>query len=157
MVTLNDAKKATDSIVRTLHPFSVVLFGSVARDGIGEDLDLLVVTDNKSRSTGNSNMLLHKCLKRFYREFAIDPFVVPLPLLNEYYSKGSPFLRAISKEGRALYMRDAMQDWLKQSEDELDMAEYLLQGGFFRGWITSTWRAFRGRRKKSRKHCRTNV
>lgn len=33
MVTLEDARKATDSIVKTLHPFSVVLFGSVAREG----------------------------------------------------------------------------------------------------------------------------
>lgn len=133
MVTLDDARKATDSIVKTLRPFSVVLFGSVAREGIGADLDLLVVTDNKSRPTGNSSMLLHKCLKRFYNEFAIDPFVVPLTLLNKHYANGSPFLKAISKEGRPLYMRDAMQDWLKQSEYELDMAEYLFAGGFFKG------------------------
>ena len=133
MVTIKEAKKATDSIVKTLHPFSVVLFGSVARDGMGTDLDLLVVTDDKSGITGDANMLLHKCLKRYYRRFAIDPFIIPLSLLNEYYSKGSPFLQLITKEGRALYMKDAMHEWLKQSEDELNMSEYLLQGGYFKG------------------------
>jgi HEPN domain-containing protein/predicted nucleotidyltransferase len=133
MVTIKEAKKATDSIVKTLHPFSVVLFGSVARDGMGTDLDLLVVTDDKSGITGDANMLLHKCLKRYYRRFAIDPFIIPLSLLNEYYSKGSPFLQLITKEGRALYMKDAMHEWLKQSEDEVNMAEYLLQGGYFKG------------------------
>jgi HEPN domain-containing protein len=133
VVTIKDAKEATNLIVKKLQPLSVILFGSVAKEGIGTDLDLLVVTDDKSRVTGDANLLLHKCLKKFYKKFAIDPFIVSQSLLNKYYSKGSPFLRLISKEGRVLYMKDAVQEWIKQSKDELDMAVYLLQGGFFKG------------------------
>lgn len=133
VVTLKDAKEATDSIVRTLHPISVILFGSVAREGVGEDLDLLVITDDSSKTSADVSLLVHRCLKRFYRKFAIDPFVIPVSLLNEYYKKGSPFLNLISKEGRALYMRHAIQEWLKHSEEELSMAEYLLNGGYFKG------------------------
>lgn len=133
MVTLKDAKEATASIVKALKPVSIVLFGSVARKGTGADLDLLIVTDDTSKITGDPDLLLHNCLKKFYRKFAIDPFIVPLPLLSEYLSKGSPFLKLISKEGRPLYMRDAVQEWFKLSEEELKMAEYLLRGGYFKG------------------------
>jgi len=133
MVTLKDAKKAADSIVRALKPVSVVLFGSVARRGVGTDLDLLVITDDRSKSAGDPNMVLHKCLKRFYRRFSIDPFIVHQSTLNEYYLKGSPFLSKISREGRSLYMKDAVQEWMRQSNDELNMAEYLLEGGFLKG------------------------
>lgn len=133
LVTLKDAKEATNSIVKTLQPVSIVLFGSVAREGIGEDLDLMVITDDKSGITGNYNLLLHKCLKRFYKKFAIDTLVISLSLLNEYSLKRSPFLKMIYKEGRALYMKNAVQEWLKQAEEELNMAEYLLQGGYCKG------------------------
>jgi HEPN domain-containing protein/predicted nucleotidyltransferase len=133
MVTLKDAKEAADSIVDALQPVLIVLFGSVAAEGTGTDLDLLVVIDDRLEEAADSNLLVHRCLKRFYKRFAIDPFVVHLSLFNEYYAKGSPFLRVISKEGRLLYMRDAVQEWLKQAEEELNMANYLLQGGYLKG------------------------
>ncbi len=133
MVTVEDAKEVTDSIVKRLRPVSVILFGSIAREGFGTDLDLLVITDDKSGSAGDTGLLLHKCLKRFYKKFAIDPFIIPRSLLNKYYSKGSPFLRLIAREGRVLYMKDAVKEWIKHSGDELNMAVYLLQGGFFKG------------------------
>ncbi len=133
MVTVEDAKEVTSSIVKNLRPVSVILFGSVAREEVGTDLDLLVITDDKSEATGDNNLLLHKCLKRFYKKFAIDPFIIPQSLLNKYYSKGSPFLRLITKEGRVLYMKNAVKEWIKNSRDELNMAVYLLEGGFFKG------------------------
>jgi HEPN domain-containing protein/predicted nucleotidyltransferase len=133
MVTLKDAKEATTSIVKTLQPLSVILFGSVAKDGAGTDLDILVVTEDESESREKSEILLHKCLKKFYRRFDIDPFVIPRSLLKEYYFKGSPFLRLISSEGRILYMKNAVQEWIAQSKNELEMADYLMKGEFFRG------------------------
>lgn len=133
MVTIQDAKEATLSIIKTLHPLSVILFGSVARNGIGADMDLLIVTDHKADKFGDPNILIHKCLKKFYKRFAIDPFVVPVSLLNNYYSAGSPFLKMISEEGKMMYMKNAVKEWKKQSGDEIRMAEYLLQGQFFKG------------------------
>lgn len=136
MVTIKDAKEVSNVIIKTLDPISVVVFGSVAKNGIGEDLDLLIVVDDrsdKSLTIDDLNLLAHKCLKGYYKKFAIDPFIVPASVFNQYYSKGSPFLRLILTEGRCVYMRDAVKDWLKQAEEELDMAAYLLQGKYFKG------------------------
>jgi HEPN domain-containing protein len=133
MVTYEDAKKAARSISRTIDPASVILFGSVAGKGMGNDLDLLVVIDDGPRTVQEVRLLLHKCLKRYYRKFSIDPFVIPLGMLNEYYAKGSPFLRLISRQGKILYMKDMIKQWFKQAEEELAMADYLLEGGWFKG------------------------
>lgn len=133
MVTLEDAKEVTDSIVRSFRPVSVVLFGSVAREGTGEDLDVLVITDDAAGKPAEIDRTLHNNLRKFYKKFAIDHFVVSLSTLRDYYMKGSPFLQSILKEGRFLYMKDALKEWLKQAVDEYRMAEYLLQGGYFKG------------------------
>jgi HEPN domain-containing protein/predicted nucleotidyltransferase len=132
-VTREDARKAAKSIVKTLDPTSVILFGSVAGEGIGNDLDLLVVIEDGSRTIQEAGLLLQKCLKRYYRKFSIDPFIIPLGLLNEYYAKGSPFLKLVSRQGKLLYMKDMVKQWCKQAEEELAMADYLLQGGYFKG------------------------
>jgi len=132
MTTIKDAKEATEAIVKKLRHLSVILFGSVARKGTGADLDLLIITDDRAGAGGNAEMLLHKCLKRFYRRFAIDPFVVSMSSLKKHYYKGSPFLRLIWREGRVLYMKHAVKQWIQQSEDELNTARYLLEGGFFK-------------------------
>jgi len=48
MVTLKEAKRLTKEIVKTIKPLSVILFGSVARCGEGEDLDLLIITEKEN-------------------------------------------------------------------------------------------------------------
>ena len=87
MVTLKDAKEVSDVIIKTLEPISVIVFGSVAKNGIGEDLDLLIVIDDqsdKSQTMDDLSLLAHKCLKEYYKKFAIDPFIIPASVLNEY-------------------------------------------------------------------------
>jgi HEPN domain-containing protein/predicted nucleotidyltransferase len=133
MITFNDAKAASRTIARNLNPISVVLFGSVAREGTGYDLDLLIVTDEDSSDAGDRYLLLHRCMKRHIRKTAIDPFIVPLSKWNRFYAEGSPFLELIAREGRPLYMRNAVKEWLKQAEDEFVMARYLIQGGYAKG------------------------
>jgi HEPN domain-containing protein len=132
MVTLKEAKDVTNSIVKGLQPLSVVLFGSVAKEGTGNDLDLFILVDDTDDII-RTNLLLSKSLKRFYKAFDIDSFIIRRSLAKEYYCKGSPFLKLISVEGRLLYMKNAVQEWLKQSEEELDTAAYLLEGGYFKG------------------------
>lgn len=133
MVTMKDAKDVSDVIVNTFNPVSVIIFGSVAKEGVGEDLDILVVIDDNLEKINNINLLIHKCLKKYYKKFSIDPFIIPASLFIECYSKGSPFLKLVLKEGRLLYMKNAVKEWIKQTEDELNMAEYLLQGKYFKG------------------------
>jgi HEPN domain-containing protein/predicted nucleotidyltransferase len=133
MATLKDARDVADSIVQAINPIAIVLFGSVAREGRGEDLDLLIVTGDEAGKPVVTSLELHKCLKRFHSKFSIDPFIIPLSLLHRYHASGSPFLRMISREGRSLYMKEAVREWLRQSGDELKMAGYLFQGGYFKG------------------------
>ena len=132
MVTPREAKGVTNAIVKRLRPLSVVVFGTVAKNGTGNDLDLLVLVDD-SHKEDDEIRLLGKSLKPFYRAFDIDPFLMRRSVAREYYRKGSPFLRLISEEGRLLYMRDAVQEWLQQAEEELNTAEYLLKGEYHKG------------------------
>lgn len=106
MVTLKDAKEVSSEIVKALQPISVIVFGSVAKEGIGKDLDLLVVSEDDRKTTRELNGFLFKHIRRFYKRFAIDPFILPVSKLQEYFFKGSPFLRLIQHEGRSLYMKD---------------------------------------------------
>jgi HEPN domain-containing protein/predicted nucleotidyltransferase len=133
VVTLKEAKAVTDSIVKRLHPLSVVLFGSVARESTGNDLDLLIIVEDTTETIADLSVRLGKSLRRFYKKFDIDPFIIRHSLFSEYQRKGSPFLKLISKEGRSLYMKNAVQEWVKQSIDELDIAKYLLKGRYYKG------------------------
>lgn len=133
MVTLKDAKEVSEVIHKEFAPVLIIVFGSTAREGSGNDLDLLVILDDRGKSFDNVDLLMHKCVKDFYKKFAIDPFVVPLSAFREHYLKGSPFLRLILKEGRILYMKNAVKEWMGQVDDELKMAQYLFDGDFYKG------------------------
>jgi HEPN domain-containing protein/predicted nucleotidyltransferase len=130
MVTLKEAKRLTKEIVKTIKPLSVILFGSVARCGEGEDLDLLIITEKVKRG---DEYRLHKSLKKYYKSFSVDPFILSVPIVREYYLKGSAFLHLILREGRPLYMKNMIGEWLRQSQEEFEMAQYLFEGGYFKG------------------------
>lgn len=133
MVTYEDARKAAASIRKAVNPCSVFLFGSVAREGTGNDLDLLVLIDDTGKTMEDVGSMVHKSLKPHYKKFSIDPFIVSLSKWNEYQRKGSPFLRLISREGKVLFMKDMVAEWVKEAREELDMAAHLLQGEYFKG------------------------
>jgi HEPN domain-containing protein len=132
MVTFNDAKKVAGEIVHYIKPLSIVVFESVAREGYGNDLDLFIVIDD-SLPIKVAIDTLYKHLKPFYKYFAIDEFVVEQSVLQEHYEKGSPFINAIIKEGRSIYMKNAVQEGLRRADEELKTSLYLLEGGFFKG------------------------
>lgn len=133
MVYQNQILEAVDAIVSTIHPISIVLFGSVARNGKGNDLDLMIVIDEKQSSVSDIQMAVHRCLSGCYRRFAVDPFVVTLDALHQVSSRKSPFLRMIVREGKVMYMKDADREWMHQAQEELDIADYLFQGNFHKG------------------------
>lgn len=130
MITLTEAKEVTKAIVDQLDPMAVVLFGSMARRGKGDDLDLLIVSGGDE--SVSEVQLLHQCLKTFYKRFSIDPILVSVADLRRFYREGSPFVRLILMEGRSLYMKKAVKEWLGHAEEELSTAEYLFDGGFYR-------------------------
>lgn len=133
MVTHQDAQKAAQAIRKAVHPYSVLLFGSVAREGRGNDLDLLVLFDEREGNSEDVQNLVNKSLRPYYKKFSVDPFILPLSKWYEYQKKGSPFLNLISREGKVLFMKDIVEEWAKQAKEELDMAEYLFQGEYFKG------------------------
>jgi len=133
MVSQKEAKDLANYLARAINPVSIVMFGSVAKEGKGEDLDLLIVTEDKDKSLKELDAEVRRLLRPFYKDFAIDPFILPLTLVKEYFLKGSPFLRLIQREGRSLYMKDSVNQWLKQAKEDLSVAEYLIKGGYYRG------------------------
>jgi len=132
IVTLSDAKEVTSDIVLGVHPLLVTLFGSVARNNVGNDLDLLVVVKDEDYQGRGTDVLLQRSLEKYYRKFDIEPFVMSASLYIQQIRAGAPFLNAILKEGRVLYMNNHVTEWLRQAEEELLSANYLSDGGFHR-------------------------
>ncbi len=106
MVTIEDAKKIAEVLVEKISPFSVIVFGSVAKLGEGSDLDIFVVTEQDDMLNEVSN-----CLREYNNRFAIDYFVTSRRMVTEKFREGSPFLKLIQKEGRVLFMKNSIKEW----------------------------------------------
>ncbi len=132
MVTYNEAKEVAAEIVKGFDPLMVTLFGSVARERVGNDLDLLVVMEDDKYHGIETDAQLQRSLGKFYRRFDIDPFVLPVSKYLKQLHSGEPFLGKVLKEGRVLYMNNYVKEWLRQSDEELRTARYLLDGNFYR-------------------------
>ena len=128
MAVLEQAKELATKLVEDVSPIAIILFGSVARSGEGNDFDLLVVTEQEGmyERVGVS-------LREFSRKYSIDYFVASSERITEEFRKGSPFLSAVQKEGRLLYMRNSVREWLNLAEEDMRQAEYLFAGMFYRG------------------------
>jgi HEPN domain-containing protein/predicted nucleotidyltransferase len=125
-----------DDVVRRVvggyDPDRVILFGSRAKgDFVDEsDTDLLVVKSTAERPIARQRqleLLLHD------RAIALDLWVYTPEELVSLYRVGSPFVQEIVETGRLLYMRKATAVWLRDVEDECEMAELLLAHGKRRG------------------------
>jgi HEPN domain-containing protein len=128
MVTLDDAKEVARHLVDTVAPVSVIAFGSVASTGQGNDLDILVVTEQEGMQSAVS-----ASLRDFFHKFAIDYYVSSQTELNRKFRSGSPFLRLVQRHGRVLYMKHALTEWTQLAAEDLRQARYLSEGGFWRG------------------------
>jgi predicted nucleotidyltransferase len=136
MVTLQEAQEVARGLTAKISPVAVILFGSVAREGRGEDLDLLVVTgrDPDYGQVGHA-------LEDYYSRFAIDYFVASVDQITGFFRKGSPWLRLIQQEGKVLYMDESFCEWGRLSLEYWEQAQYLLKGEFYRGACFSSQQA----------------
>lgn len=132
MVTIDDAKIVAEAIVNSIKPQLITVFGSVARENKGNDLDLLVVVADQNYDGFRTDALLQSALEKYYRRFDIEPFIIPASQYIQQFRSGAPFLNAVMREGRVLYMNDHVQQWLSQAVEELRTATYLAGGGFYR-------------------------
>ncbi len=134
MVSVHQARETVATIVKTIRLISILLYGSTARHGKGNDLDLMIVVDDRIDPVSKLELALHRCLAETYRRFAVDPMIVTKSAVEHGLAEGSPFLRLVASEGKVLcYMKSAARDWKHEAKEELKMADYLLQGGFHKG------------------------
>ena len=134
VVTRKTASLVRDAVVEAIDPVEVILFGSVAVASSGNDLDLLVVTEDRDgAASADSAHELTTALRPFKRAFDIDDYVLSRSQFAEQFRRGSVFLRTIVSQGICIYMREGMEAWRRQAEEDLGTAEYLLSGGFYRG------------------------
>jgi HEPN domain-containing protein len=133
VVTSRDVDTVVESVVESVDPEAVIVFGSVARTGRGNDLDLAVVLDCDRDQLPSLRKKVSGRLRPFYARFAVDPFVFDWNTMRECERKGSPFLDVIFSEGNVVYMKDACRKWNEQAREELRAARYLFSGDFFRG------------------------
>ena len=132
MVTIDDAKIVAADIASSIKPQLIMVFGSVARESAGNDLDLLIVVDDQNYEKFTTEATLQGTLEQHYRRFDIEPFVLPVSHYLHQFRSGSPFLNTLIKEGKVLYMNNHVQEWLNQAEEELRTATYLADGCFYR-------------------------
>ena len=134
VVTRETASLVRDAVVDAIDPIEIILFGSVAQTSSGNDLDLLVVTQDRDDAPGNDSAReLTTALRSFKRTFEIDHYVLTRSQFAQEFRRGSVFLRTIVSEGICIYMREGIKAWVQQAEEDLRTAEYLRSGGFFRG------------------------
>lgn len=127
-MTLEDAQSVSTTLAEKIRPLAVIVFGSVARSGRGNDLDILIVTgEDTARET------VGLVLKDYYGRFAVDYFVASVKTLTEEFMNGSRFLRLVQREGKVLYMKEPLKEWVELAMEDCRQAKYLLEGGFFRG------------------------
>lgn len=121
MPDIQQARKASAEIRAKLDPVAIILFGSVARSGTGNDLDLLIVTrEQKNREE------IDRALRDLRKSTSTDCFVVSTEILTREFLGGSQLLRKIQKEGRLLYMKSSLDEWVRLALDDLAQAGHLL-------------------------------
>jgi len=128
MPDLEDARFVARCLAEEAAPVAVIVFGSVARNGRGNDLDLLVVTERDGDDSS-----IRSVLKPLGNRYAIDCFPASVDVLTGAFRRGSPFLALVQKEGRLLYMKETVKEWMAFAKEDLEQAFYLLQGEFYRG------------------------
>ena len=134
MVTRATAGAVRDAVVAAIDPLEIILFGSVAARAAGNDLDLLIVTDDRDGAQGaDADGVLRTVLRPIKREIDVDHYLVTRSQFAVRLRSGNIFLRKIVSEGVCIYMREGIEAWRRQAEEELKTAEYLRAGGFHRG------------------------
>ena len=86
VVTRETASLVRDAVVDAIDPIEIILFGSVAQTSSGNDLDLLVVTQDRGDTPGNDSAReLTTALRSFKRTFRNRPLRAhPLPVRKSF-------------------------------------------------------------------------
>lgn len=97
-------KELTKKITASIHPESIILFGSVVRgeDGQDSDIDLLVVWDEESYLSNRERRLK---LRRLIGDFdkPLDLLTCTSEELTQALAEPNSFTSQIVREGRVIY------------------------------------------------------
>ena len=134
VVTRETAAAVRDAVVAAIDPLEIILFGSVATAAVGNDLDLLIVTDDRNGTAhANVGAALRTVLRPIKRAIDVDHYLLSRSQFAARLRSGSVFLRKIVSQGVCIYMKEGIEAWRRQAEVELRTAEYLHAGGFHQG------------------------
>lgn len=134
VVTRETAAAVRDAVVAAIDPLEIILFGSVATAAVGNDLDLLIVTDDRNGTAdADVGAALRTVLRPIKRAIDVDHYLLSRSQFAARLRSGSVFLRKIVSQGVCIYMKEGIEAWRRQAEVELRTAEYLHAGGFHQG------------------------
>ncbi|MFH1009091.1 MAG: HEPN domain-containing protein [Candidatus Latescibacterota bacterium] len=126
--TIDHARKIASDIVRELAPLSVVLFGSVAKNEVGNDVDILIITEGEPGD--DTRAVANRVLKPYHEDCGIDYFMASAHKVMESLRSGDPFLNLILQEGKTLYMKNFVEKWVQDAKEDYAAAVTLLQTGY---------------------------
>ncbi len=110
----------------------IILFGSVAQKGFGNDLDLALVTGPWKSDLKELDLIVAKRIKEICTKFPIDYFILPVNLIENH--KNSIFLRMINTTGQILYMdKESLNEWVADAKLDYEQAICLSNGGYYKG------------------------
>ncbi len=141
MATINNARELSSCIVNEIgYNFidRIIVFGSLAVKGDGNDIDLIVIMKNRSDSSGRTfyDEIQRKIVTPFIKRqlVGVDLFVWDVNKVIKHNSKGSPFLKLVQKEGLVLYMSENyLEEWFKFAKEDYEMANILFKNAYYRG------------------------
>lgn len=92
--------------LRPLHPRKVIVYGSFARGGAGQDsdIDLIVVLDSDAvpttyRERMENRLTVRRVLDEVNRDYALDVLVYTSPEWKRFQEMDSAFSREVAGEG----------------------------------------------------------
>lgn len=130
---INSLKEIVLFIIQNLHNVKrIILFGSMAANKKGSDIDIALVTTSWDGDIKNLYIDVGKKMRTICQKYPIDFFILPLNILNKY--KNSHFLKAINNTGRVLYMdNEGIDEWVDDAKLDYEQSCYLFEGGYYKG------------------------
>ena len=129
---LRTVKDITERLIEYYEPDRIILYGSsgTRKERKSSDIDLLIIKKTEK----------YLIERRIEAERILSDRLMPIDItiytpeeVRYLFSIGSPFIEEIMEKGRLLYMRKVTSSWIKDVEDEFDLAVILYEHGKYRG------------------------
>lgn len=132
-VNIKDTQEIVQFITGNLDNIKrIILFGSVATKGEGNDLDIVIITASWKGDIKELYSSVGRKINVICQKYPIDYFIIPVNLVEKY--KDSPFLKSINITGRMLYMdSESINEWVLDAMLDYEQSCYLFKGQYYKG------------------------